>query len=128
MSDDVRDSGFDDFFDALEAGEPYYLESESGNGWLPPRAVDPRTGETEFSEESLPESGEIVTQTVTYVAPPDFVDDAPYVVAIVDFGPLQMTGQVRDVDPEDVSIGDEVKLDVEESETTGKRVPVFYPA
>lgn len=128
MSDDVHTAGFDDFLDAAEEGEPYYLESPSGNGWLPPRVVDPRTGESELSEESLPETGEIVTQTITYVAPPDFADDAPFVVAIADFGSVRMTGQVRDVDPEDVSIGDQVELGVEESETTGERVPVFYPA
>jgi len=131
MSDDdrVRDAGYDDFLDAVEEGEPYYLESPSGNGWLPPRRFDPRTGERDLAEQALSGTGEIVTHTVTHVAPPQFVDDAPFVVAVADFGPVQMTGQVHGVeDFEDVDIGDEVELGVEETETTGERVLVFYPA
>ena len=43
MSDDerVRDAGYDDFLDAVEDGEPYYLAGSDGNGWLPPRIRDP---------------------------------------------------------------------------------------
>jgi uncharacterized OB-fold protein len=128
MSDDARDSGFDDFFDALTEGNPYYLKSPSGNAYLPPRSVDPETGETELSREPLPETGEVITQTVTYVAGPRFEDNAPFAVVIAEFGQLRITGQMRDVDPESVEIGDEVELGVEESETSGERVPVFYPA
>lgn len=124
---DARDAGFDDFLDAVEAGEPYYLESPSGDGWLPPRTVDPNTGQRELTEQSLPETGEILTHTTTYVAGPSFADDAPYVVAIVDFGPVNITGQVRDVEPDDVDIGLEVEIGVERTKTQEDRVIVFYP-
>lgn len=125
---DARDAGYDDFLDAVEEGEPYYLESPSENGWLPPRSVDPETGETELTEQPLPETGEILTYTKTNVATPDFGDDAPYVVAIADFGPVNITGQFRDVEPEDIEIGMTVELDVGKRETNDERLLVFRPA
>jgi len=130
MSDEkrVRDTGYDDFLDAVEAGDPYYLESPSGNGWLPPRHVDPETGEGDLTEEPLPDTGEILTMTVTNVAGPSFADDAPYVVAIAQFGPVRLTGQVRGMNHDDVEIGQEVTIDVDRNETEGKRLVVFEPA
>jgi uncharacterized OB-fold protein len=126
MSEETRDAGYDDFLDALAEGEPYYLESTSGNGWLPPRRIDPDTGEREFTEEPLPETGEILTSTVTHVAGPSFAADAPFVVAVADFGPVRITGQVRGVDNEDVEIGQTVEIGIGESES-GDRIVVFEP-
>jgi uncharacterized OB-fold protein len=128
MNYETRDNGFDDFLDAVEEGEPYYLESPSGNGWLPPRTVDPETGQRELVEKALPETGEIETHTTTFVAGPEFADDAPYVVAVVDFGPVSITGQMRDVEPENVEIGQDVEIGVEHTATQDDRVIVFYPA
>jgi len=124
---DARDEGFDDFLDAVEDGQPYYLAGPEGDGWLPPRRVDPATGSTELTEEPLPETGEIVTLTQTHVAGPDFADDAPYVVAIVDFGPVKVTGQIRGADPGDVEIGDAVSIGVDRTETQDDRLVVFDP-
>ncbi|MCQ4333684.1 OB-fold domain-containing protein [Natronomonas sp. F2-12] len=126
MSEETRDAGYDDFLDALAESEPYYLESPSGNGWLPPRRIDPETGEREFTEEPLPETGEILTSTVTHVAGPSFAADAPFVVAVADFGPVRITGQVRGVDNEDVEIGQTIEIGIGESES-GDRLVVFEP-
>jgi uncharacterized OB-fold protein len=128
MSDAPRNAGYDDFLDRLEDGDPYYLESPSGNGWLPPRQIDPETGERDLSEESFPETGEILTYTQTNVAGPSFADDAPYIVAIAEFGPIRLTGQVRGIDLEDLEVGQTVGIDVGESETSGERLVVFEPA
>lgn len=124
---DTRNAGFDDFLDAVEAGEPYYLEGPEGDGWLPPRRIDPATGSDELTENPLPETGDIVTSTQTHVASPDFTGDAPYVVAVVDFGPVRITGQVRGVDAEDVEVGQSVDIAVGRSETTDERLVVFRP-
>lgn len=128
MKYESRDNGYDEFLDAIEDGEPFYLESPSGEGWLPPRTVDPETGSRELVEQPLPETGEILTHTTTFVAGPDFADDAPYVVAIADFGPVSVTGQIREIEPDDVEIGQEVEIDIERTETTDERVVVFRPA
>jgi uncharacterized OB-fold protein len=124
---DTRDAGYDDFLDAVEAGEPYYLESPSGNGWLPPREVDPETGERELIEQDLPETGEVLTYTITNVAGPSFADDTPYVVAVAEFGPVRITGQVRGMDHDDVEVGQTVELSVGRNETADERVVVFEP-
>ena len=126
MTDAVRDLGYDDFLDALAEGEPFYLESESGNGYLPPRRIDPESGDREFTEKPLPDTGEILTSTVTHVAGPPFAEDAPYVVAIADFGPVRLTGQVRGVEREAVEIGQAVSATVGTNEA-GERLVVFDP-
>ncbi len=126
MSEKARDAGYDDFLDAVEDGEPYYLEGSEGDGWLPPRSVDPNTG-GELSEEPLPEVGELESYTVTQVASPAFVDDAPFVVGVASFGPVGATGMVVGVDPDDVEIGMAVELGVERTETTDDRVLAFHP-
>lgn len=124
---ETRNEGFDDFLDAVEDGEPYYLEGPEGDGLLPPRRIDPATGSRELTREELPDTGEIVTHTQTHVASPEFADDAPFVVAIADFGPVKITGQVRGEEPADVEIGQEVELGIEHSDTKGKRLVVFEP-
>jgi len=123
----ARDGGYDDWLDAIETGQGCYLACENGHGWLPPRRVCPDCGSRDLSEEPLPDSGEIATHTTIQVATPQFEDDAPYVTAIVDFGPVSITGMVRDVDPNDVTIGDVVGIDVGERATTGERAVVFRP-
>lgn len=125
---ETRNEGFDDFLDALEEGEPYYLEGPEGDGWLPPRRIDPATGSRELTEEELPETGSIVSHTQTHVASPQFADDAPFTVAIAKFGPVKITGQVRGMDGSDVEIGQEVTMGIGHSETENKRLVVFEPA
>ncbi|SNZ02960.1 hypothetical protein SAMN06269185_0156 [Natronoarchaeum philippinense] len=127
MSDDerVRDGEFDDVLDAIADGEGYYLECANGHGSLPPRRVCPECGDADLTEAPLPESGEIDTYTVTHVAAPAFADDVPYVVAVADFGPVRLTGQLRDADPESVAVGQRVGVGVGRTETTGERLLTF---
>lgn len=125
---DARNAGFDDFLDAIEEEEPYYLEGTEGNGYLPPRRIDPATGTEELSEEPLPETGEILTYTQTHVASPQFADDAPFVVAVAEFGPVKVTGQLQGVDPEEIEIGQAVGIGIDHTETNDERVVVFTPA
>lgn len=127
MSDDVPDEGHTEWVEAIADGEPYYLECEAGHGWLPPRRVCPDCGSRELSAEPLPESGEIVTYTVVNVPTPQFADDAPYVTAIVDFGPVSVTGQVADRDPEAVETGQVVGIDVDVTVTENEPLVVFRP-
>ena len=130
MSDDesrTRDAGFDEWLDAAEAGEAYYLECTNGHGSLPPRRVCPDCGSTDLAETPLPESGEVATFTVTHVPTPSFAEDAPYATAIANFGPVRITGQVVDLDVEAVETGLPVEPIVHVSETTGERLIGFRP-
>jgi uncharacterized OB-fold protein len=126
-TDEVQPATYDEWLDAIDAGEAFYLESE-GHGSLPPRRVCPHSGSTDLSEEPLPETGTIETYTVVHVAAEKFAEDTPYVSAIVDFGPVALTGIVRGVDHETVDTGDEVAVTVETRETTEDRLVVFRPA
>ncbi|WP_255170267.1 Zn-ribbon domain-containing OB-fold protein [Natrononativus amylolyticus] len=122
MSDEIGHAGFDDWLDATEEGEAYYLECDRGHGSLPPRRVCPECGSTALSEEPLPETGEIETFTVTHVPTPSFEDDAPYATAIAAFGPVRVTGQVVGVDLESIEAGMTVTPAVDVSATTGDRL------
>ena len=119
---------YDEWLDAIESGEGFYLESPEGHGSLPPRRVCPHSGSTDLTRDPLPETGTIETYTVVHVGATKFDDDTPYVSAVVDFGPVAVTGVVRGVDPEAVAVGDEVTVTVETRETTDDRLVVFRPA
>lgn len=99
--------GHDEFLDALESDDGYYLECANGHGSLPPRAVCPHCGDRDLTEAALPETGDIESYTVVHVPTPAFADDAPYVTAVADFGAVRLTGRVL-ADADDVEIGDAV--------------------
>ena len=123
----TRDAGFDEWLDAAEEDDAYYLECPNDHGSLPPRRVCPDCGATELEEVQLPDTGEIRTFTVTHVPTPAFEEDAPYATAVASFGTVRITGQVVGIDPADVENGLEVELEVTTSETTGERVLGFSP-
>ena len=129
MNDDTaRDGGYDDFLDAVEADDPYYLECSNGHGSLPPRYVCPDCGDSDLTERPLPNVGTIQAHNVVHVPTPRFQDDTPYATAIVDFGPVSVTGQVRGIDPQSVENGTRVTLDIDRTETDDDRLLVFEPA
>lgn len=123
----ARDGAYDDWLDAIEEGEAYYLECENGHGYLPPTRVCPDCGSREMADEEIPEAGEIATFTVINVAAPDFSEDTPYVTAVADFGPVRITGVLPEIDPEKVETGMTVGLSLGERTTTGDDLVVFEP-
>ncbi|MFP8890449.1 Zn-ribbon domain-containing OB-fold protein [Natrialbaceae archaeon A-CW2] len=112
MSDDSSQTAHDDFLEALSEGEGYFLECPSGHASLPPRYACPECGATDLVERPLPESGTITASTVIRVPAPAFADEAPYVLAIAEFGPVRLTGKLLGVDPdeEDVEPGTPVSV------------------
>ncbi len=124
---DYPNEGYDDFLESVREDDPFYLACPNGHGHLPPRRVCPDCGETDLVETPLPDAGEVETYTVTHVASPNFSSDTPYVTAIADFGPVEVTAQVRGVEHAAVESGIVVSLDVEETATSGDPVLVFRP-
>lgn len=122
------DAGYDEWLDAIESGEAYYLRCPNGHGWLPPRRVCPDCGATDLAEHSLPDTGEIETFTVLHVATPRFDEEVPYVTAIADFGDVRLTGVLRGIETADVTTGLSVEPVLEATETDGEPVLVFRPA
>ncbi len=129
-SEPVRDAGFDDWLDSLGDGEPYSLECAHGHGSLPPRRVcsEPGCDSTALEERPLPGTGEIESVTVVSVATPAFEADAPFALAVADFGAVSLTGQVRGVEPEDAEIGTTVELELATPDSEERdRVVAFRP-
>ena len=123
----VQDAGFDDWIDAAEEGEAYYLECPDGHGSLPPRRVCPDCGATALDSVPLPDTGTVETFTVTHIPTPAFEDDAPYATAIANFGPVRLTGQIVGIDLDAIENALEVGIEISVSETTGERVLAFSP-
>jgi uncharacterized OB-fold protein len=123
----MADTGYDEWIDAVESGEGYYLECPDGHGSLPPRRTCPHCGALTLAKSPLPESGTIETFGVVHVAAPSFADDTPYATGVVDFGPVRVTGVVRGVDHDGLEVGMSVGVGVEPTETTGESVVVFRP-
>lgn len=125
MGDTVRDEGYDDWLDALAAGDGYYVACENGHGTLPPRRICPHCGSRELGEEPLPETGTVLAQTRVHVPAPSFSDDAPYTTAVVDFGAVRLTGLLRPAEqPPSIENGATVRVSVDET-AQGERVVVF---
>lgn len=124
---EVRSAGYDDLLDAIAQNSGYYLTCPQDHGWLPPRAVCPTCGARELTEAPLPDTGEVVATTTIHVAAPQFDSDSPYAVALVDMGPITITGQIRGLDPATVEPGLTVEPSIVHSETTGDRLLGFEP-
>jgi len=114
-----ENAGYDEWLDAIDDGEGYSYVCPEGHGSLPPRRVCPDCGSPELERTPLSETGTVETFTVCYVAAPDFADEEPYATAIADFGDVRLTGVVRGIDPEEVSVGMTVEPAVGTNETTG---------
>ncbi len=122
-----RDADHGEWLEALADGEGYALVCPEGHGSLPPRRVCPECGSTSLSREPLPDAGVVETFSVVHVPSPGFADDAPYVNAVADFGPIRLTGVLRGIAAESdaVEIGRRVTATVEERATDGEPLIVF---
>lgn len=109
---DASDGEFSAFLDAIEADKPFYLTCPEDHGAIPPQQLCHECHSQDLSRTPLPDTGDIATYTVVAVPAPRFSDDSPYVTAIADFGPVMLTGQFRDVDPDTVETGQTVQLGV----------------
>lgn len=86
--------------------------AKCGKVFFPPRLVCSSCRGREFSATTLPAEGTIETFTVIRVAPSGFSDEAPYVVGIVALdGGVRVTAQISDMKPDEVKIGDRVRLE-----------------
>jgi len=107
----------------LEAGRC----SQCGTVAFPPRAVCPECRSREFERMTLTPSGTVVTSTVIHVPPDDFLNEAPYAMAVVETpeGARFMT-QVVDCDPAEVGPGMEVKLEFRRIRKEGRSGILCY--
>jgi hypothetical protein len=119
---------FDDFAEAIAAGEQRYLSCDAcGHAFLPPRHLCPECGATEFTREPLSDRGQILSFTEISVTIPKFHGETPYTVVLVEFDDgVTLTGQLRNAVAEDVAVGDAVRLGTEPREE-GTALLTFRP-
>lgn len=125
MSDESVMTAHDDFLEALADGQGYSLECPSGHASLPPRYGCPKCAATDLEERPLPESGTITASTVIRVPAPAFADEAPYVLAIAEFGPIKLTGKLLEVDPDEETIESGTPVSVTTDRVDGEHVIAF---
>jgi uncharacterized OB-fold protein len=120
---------FDDFADAVAAGDPEYLDCEAcGEATLPPRRACPACGATDLTRRPLSTRGTVRSYTEISVTIPRFEGETPYTVVVADLDDgVSLTGQLRGADSDHLSIGDPVTLGAE-ARDDGPPLLTFAPA
>ena len=78
---------------------------------FPPRLICPACQSQSFSDYVLKPEGKILTYTIIHVAADVFATQTPFAVAIIETSEgARLTAQVVDCKPEEISIGQKIKL------------------
>jgi len=111
----------DSFYKLLGEGKLMGSRCRScGRLLVPPRPVCPSCYGTDMEWVELKGEGTVESFTVIHVAPPQFADEVPYVVALVklDEG-VKLPGRLTGVRPEEVKVGMRVRIEFEEPRGEG---------
>ena len=94
----------------------------------PPRLVCPECGGREFTSETLPRDGKVVTYTVIRVPPAGFTEQTPLPLALVELdNGVRLMVQIGDVEnPESLEIGMRVRLEFRRISSDGEAGVIFY--
>jgi uncharacterized OB-fold protein len=85
--------------------------NECGTVLLPPKPMCTSCLSTNLRWIELEGAGKLLSYTVIYVAPEQFQSITPYTVGIVEFkNGLRLPGMIRDVKPEEIKIGMNLKI------------------
>jgi uncharacterized OB-fold protein len=98
-----------------------------GKVYFPPRLVCRECRSQKFEKTTLAKTGTVETFTVIRVPPSGFADEAPYAVGVVklDDG-VKLTAQIVDCDPENISIGDRVRMEFRKIQEDGESGIICY--
>lgn len=96
--------------------------------FFPPRSVCPecrRIGKLESYQ--LNGNGTVVSYTTVEVPPEGFEDEVPYLLAIIELeeGPM-ITGQITDIEPHEINIGDRVEVTFRHVGEEGGKGIIYY--
>lgn len=126
MSKTSSPPSYDTWLDAIVEDDAFYLTCPEGHSSLPPQRVCLVCGDSKLSRTPLPSEGSITSLTEIHVQAPRFEHLETVNVAIADFGPVRVTGQLQD-DSETVDREMSVRLTVGQSTATGERFITFDP-
>ncbi len=98
-----------------------------GREYLPARKICPACKSTEFDMVRMPDRGTIVAWTTIHVAPPQWRLLTPYVTAVVELeNGTRITTQVVDCEPDEVEIGQKVRLEFRRITDDGPSGTILY--
>jgi len=90
--------------------------NECGAVLLPPKPMCTNCLSTNLKWIELDGAGNLLTYTIIHVAPEQFQSITPYTVGIVELqNGLRLPGMIRDVKPEEIKIGMNLKIDFDPS-------------
>jgi uncharacterized OB-fold protein len=90
--------------------------NECGTVLLPPKPMCTKCLSTNLKWIELEGVGKLLSYTIIHVAPEQFQSITPYTVGIVEFkNGLRLPGMIRDVKPEEIKIGMNLKIDFDTS-------------
>jgi uncharacterized OB-fold protein len=94
---------------------------------FPPRLVCGECGNRTFEDYTLKDTGKILTYTTIEVGPPQFADQVPYSVGIIELDDgARITAQIADADPGKIKVGERVKLEFRKIQNDGKAGIIMY--
>jgi uncharacterized protein len=118
-----------EFYDGLRDGQLTTTQCRDCDEiHFPPRIVCPECTSDDLEYVDLPHEGELfVFSEVRGGLPLGLREhDVPYVVAVVDLGPVTLSGRVDDASYSDLEIGDPVSLKIVEIDGPTNEERVFY--
>lgn len=117
-----------EFYDNLRGGDLTTTEcADCGTVHFPPRIVCPECLSDDLRYTDLPHEGELHSFTeVRGTAAIGMSDDPPFVVGVVDLGPVGLSARIDDAGYQDLELGDAVGLKIVEIDGPTDRERVFY--
>jgi uncharacterized OB-fold protein len=90
--------------------------NKCGTVLLPPKPMCTKCLSTHLKWIELEGAGKLLSYTVIYIAPEQFQSITPYTVGIVELqNGLRLPGMIRGVDPKEIRVGMDLKIDFDTS-------------
>ena len=90
--------------------------NDCGTVFLPPKPMCTNCFSTNLKWNELECTGKLLSYTIIHVAPEQFQPLVPYIVGIIEFETgLRLPGMIRDVEPEKIRVGMNLKIDFDSS-------------
>ena len=106
-------SKVNDFIDFLDKGQVAGTKCKScGMVFYPPRADCYKCLQSDMEWFPVEGTGRLVTFSQLMYAPVGFNEDLPYAIALLDFGGYKVFGRIGDVPLEEVEVGMDLKVAV----------------
>ena len=114
-----------------EIPQRYRLEAgrcaSCGEVSFPPRPVCPKCKGKKFEMVKLSDEGKLLTFTVIRVGSEKFSKETPYAVGIIELNDgVKVTAQIADAEPDDLKIGQKVRMVFRKIQEDGKAGILCY--